>query len=247
MSQTDDRYGKQTMDFVDRVRRLDDYNEICRGMAAELAEFGFAWLTVWSLPQPGQNPTDGIYFNSRPQGFIDRYVERNYIAIDPVVTTLRETLSTMSWSDIPKRRPLQKFEWLIYAEAYEFGASDGFTVPIITPSGQVAVVSPCGADPDLSGRGRAAVEVISMYGFHALERVLNQHPLMAKAREPLSPREREILHWLAAGKSDEDIGEILSLSAAEVAGHIENAQRKLDSLRRIQPVVQALRLGEISI
>jgi LuxR family quorum sensing-dependent transcriptional regulator len=247
MALTGDRYGKRIMDFVDRLRPLDDYNEICRSLAAELAELGFAWLTIWSLPRPGQNIADCVYFNTRPREFVDRYVEKNYATVDPVVTTLRETLDPLSWSDILMRRPLQKFEWVVYAEAGEFGAHDGLTVPIVTPSGQVAVVSPCGFDPDLSQRGRAAVEIIGMYGFHALEHAMSKRPLVTRAREPLSPREKEIMHWVAAGKTDDDIGEILSLNATEVAGQIEIAKRKLDSLRRYQAVVQALRLGEIAV
>jgi LuxR family quorum sensing-dependent transcriptional regulator len=247
MALTGDRYGKRIMDFVDRLRRLDDYNEICRSLAAELGELGFSWLTIWSLPRPGQNLVDCVYFNTRPQEFVERYIEKNYATVDPVVTTLRETLDPLSWSDIPMRRPLQKIEWAVYADAREFGANDGLTVPIVTPSGQVAVVSPCGFGPDLSRRGRAAVEIIGIYGFHALQRVMSKRPLVTRQREPLSPREKEIMHWVAAGKTDDDIGEILSLSAAEVAGHIEIAKHKLDSLRRYHAVVQALRLGEIAV
>lgn len=43
----------------------------------------------------------------------------------------------------------------------------------------------------------------------------------------LTPREREILQWVGAGKSDAQIAEILGLSARTVQKHLENAYVKL--------------------
>ena len=42
-------------------------------------------------------------------------------------------------------------------------------------------------------------------------------------------------------------GQILSIATATVTQHVENAKRKLDALRRTYAVVQAIRLGEISV
>ena len=67
------------------------------------------------------------------------------------------------------------------------------------------------------------------------------------AHTPLTPREREIMQWVAAGKTDDEIGEILTLGTSTVASHIENAKRKLDTFRRTHVVAEAVRLGEISL
>jgi LuxR family quorum sensing-dependent transcriptional regulator len=64
---------------------------------------------------------------------------------------------------------------------------------------------------------------------------------------PLTDREREILQWVAAGKSDDEIADILSIVTTTVTSHVENAKRKLDAFRRTYAVVQAIRLGEISL
>jgi DNA-binding CsgD family transcriptional regulator len=55
------------------------------------------------------------------------------------------------------------------------------------------------------------------------------------------------MQWVAAGKTDDEIGEILTLGTSTVASHIENAKRKLDTFRRTHAVAQAIRLGEISL
>jgi LuxR family quorum sensing-dependent transcriptional regulator len=55
------------------------------------------------------------------------------------------------------------------------------------------------------------------------------------------------MQWVAVGKTDEEIGQILNLGTSTVASHIENAKRKLDTFRRTHAVAQAIRLGEICL
>jgi hypothetical protein len=77
--------------------------------------------------------------NNRPQDYIDRYSEKNYILHDPVVTEFRRNIHPYSWSDIRARRDLKKNEKAIIDEAREWGARDGFMVPIVTRSDRFRV------------------------------------------------------------------------------------------------------------
>ena len=43
----------------------------------------------------------------------------------------------------------------------------------------------------------------------------------------LTPREREVLGWIACGKSNAQIGEILGISGATVSKHLEHIYPKL--------------------
>ena len=49
---------------------------------------------------------------------------------------------------------------------------------------------------------------------------------------PLTPREREIMQWVAVGKTDEEIADILSIGTTTVTSHVENAKQKLDDAFR---------------
>jgi LuxR family quorum sensing-dependent transcriptional regulator len=242
-----DVYGKRTLDFVERLQRLENYDDICRQVTSELEWFGFTCVSSWSVPGPGDDPSDCLLINTRPQDYVDHYIEKNYMIRDPVVTELRRTLTPFSWSDLRARRELSKSERAIIDEGREFGAQDGFMIPIITPSGSVALFSPCGPEPDLTERARAAIEVVGMYSFHALKRALVKRRRTDSVHQPLTPREREIMQWVATGKSDDEIAEILNLSTPTVTWHVENAKKKLDAFRRTYAVVQAIRLGEISL
>jgi DNA-binding CsgD family transcriptional regulator len=61
----------------------------------------------------------------------------------------------------------------------------------------------------------------------------------------MTARESEVLAWVAAGKSDWAIGQILNISGKTVNFHVENAKRKLGVATRVQAVVAALRTGII--
>jgi DNA-binding CsgD family transcriptional regulator len=61
----------------------------------------------------------------------------------------------------------------------------------------------------------------------------------------LTQREREVLCWIAQGKSDWQIGQILRISAKTVNYHAENAKRKLGVATRIQAVLAAIRSGAL--
>ena len=43
----------------------------------------------------------------------------------------------------------------------------------------------------------------------------------------LTPREREVMHWLAEGKSNEEIALILAISAHTVKNHLDKIFKKL--------------------
>ena len=62
----------------------------------------------------------------------------------------------------------------------------------------------------------------------------------------MTPREAQILGWVAEGKSDWAIGQILRISGKTVNFHVENAKRKLGVGTRLQAVVAAMRSGMLS-
>ncbi|MCK0100063.1 helix-turn-helix transcriptional regulator [Qipengyuania sp. S6317L1] len=63
----------------------------------------------------------------------------------------------------------------------------------------------------------------------------------------LSKREVECLRWAAIGKTDMEIGMIMSRSRATVRFHIHNACTKLDAVNRSQTLFKAAQLGYISL
>jgi DNA-binding CsgD family transcriptional regulator len=56
----------------------------------------------------------------------------------------------------------------------------------------------------------------------------------------LTPREQEVLRWIAIGKSNFEVGAILSISPLTVKNHMQKILRKLNVVNRTQAVGKAL-------
>jgi DNA-binding NarL/FixJ family response regulator len=61
--------------------------------------------------------------------------------------------------------------------------------------------------------------------------------------DPLTPREVEVLHWLAEGLENREIAEKLVISEATVRTHVSNILGKLHLASRTQAALYALREG----
>ena len=61
----------------------------------------------------------------------------------------------------------------------------------------------------------------------------------------LTPREKEVLMWIAAGKSSWEIAQIFSCSEAGVNYHFGNIRKKFDVSSRWVALVMALKQGLI--
>lgn len=63
------------------------------------------------------------------------------------------------------------------------------------------------------------------------------------AVDPLSERELEVLHWLASGASNREIGELLYITESTVKRHVYNIFSKLNVRNRTEATLQAIKLG----
>jgi two-component system nitrate/nitrite response regulator NarL len=61
--------------------------------------------------------------------------------------------------------------------------------------------------------------------------------------ERLSPREREILQFIARGQSNKEIARALDLAESTVKIHVQNMLRKLNLSSRVQAAVYAVENG----
>ena len=68
-----------------------------------------------------------------------------------------------------------------------------------------------------------------------------------KASPPLSPREAEIISWVALGKSSWETSKILGISEHTINDHIENAVRKLCAKNRTEAVAIALLTHQVDL
>ena len=247
MRKSRQQYAERTFEFVERVSQLDDHDLICDEIELELLRYGLTSVTIMKIPGPTELFADSILLNTRPREYTEHYENENYLAKDPVVLELSRTMDAYSWGDVRQSQVLSRKQNHIIDEGREFGATDGFMVPIHSLSGELSIFSTCGEDPDLSKSARAALEILGMYGFEALKRTRLKQRHQAPAYQPLTQREREVMQWVAVGKTDDEIAEILSVATTTITFHLQNTRRKLNACNRTYAVVKAIQFGEITI
>jgi two-component system response regulator DegU len=80
-----------------------------------------------------------------------------------------------------------------------------------------------------------------------LERMSAHSGKPAGLHVPLSPREMDVLRWMATAATYREIGQKLFISEETVRSHVKSILTKLDQPNRTQAVVAALKLGLITL
>ena len=209
--------------------------------AARLA--GFSYGMALFLPRDrGLDST--VFADSFPSGWLANYVSCGYQSSDPLMarnmTAVRPfDWSLSEWDDDPQ--PLRQ-RWR--DDNRTMGLHAGLTIPDRSV-GDFKLISLCGENTDLDPQDRTSLH------FAGLEAMNRMHDLGVRPRGAAAPslthRERECLQWIAAGKSDWEIGCILSISEKTVNTHVEHAKHKLGATTRAQAVVMALRCGAVTL
>lgn len=121
-------------------------------------------------------------------------------------------------------------------------------VPVHLPFGQISANSFHPTDPDIDDLSELFAEIGDTLALATRRFIAGYASAMrTKRRIPsdceLSKREVECLRWAAIGKTDREIGMIISLSHATVRYHVHRAGEKLNSVNRAQTIFKAGQLG----
>ncbi len=231
------------------ARTVDEIHDLCSQVceAAGFDYFAYGAEFPVSLVRP-----QTVIISGLPQDWWQRYGERGYIAIDPVVhhTTTRCT-TPLIWNEIdPACAPEPERVTPFLNEASDFGLVSGVTFPVQGRLGESALLSLVSRDSHVNAseritRALPAGQLLAGYIHEAARRVFDADNILLHRTE-LTPRERECLLWAAEGKTTGDTAQILEVSERTVVFHMQNAARKLDVHNRAQAVARAVAQGYVT-
>lgn len=171
------------------------------------------------------------------------YMQRNLHRVDPTIHKSALSIAPVDWGRFEKD---EKFRAVFFA-AEDFGiTAQGLTVPIRGPYGDrglLSVTRKCSAT-EWEKLKRHIMGDLQVAAVHLHDAVMRSDVISRALRQPrLSRREIEVLQWVAAGKSQFDIGDILNISHRTVEVHLRSAREKLGTLSTVQAVGRAIGLG----
>jgi LuxR family quorum sensing-dependent transcriptional regulator len=185
-----------------------------------------------------------MLFRNWPSSWAKLSDERGFSAASIMTTEARARLTPFTWLEARDARALTAVEHEVWESALAFGWRNGFVLPIRGPGGYFATVSMASLEPELDLRpaNRARLQMLATLTH---ERACVLAGLMSHEQpcEKMTPREIECLRWVAAGKTDPEIGEILAISATTVKFHVDRARTKLGARTRAQAVARLVLYG----
>lgn len=184
-------------------------------------------------------------FTTYPDHWKAHYVTNGLQEIDPTLKGAVRSVAPVDWQRLRNDPNYSK----VFSDARDFGLpSQGLSVPIRGMLGDVGLlcVSSRLQETDWTRLKREITGSLLQNAVHLHDTVMSSDPLMKALRRPqLSTRETEVLQWVAAGKSQQDIGDILAISSRTVEVHLRSAREKLCAVSTAQAVGRAVSLGFI--
>ena len=140
----------------------------------------------------------------------------------------------------------QFHESAIYNEYYRrIGIDHALALPLFVDRGLLVSFVLNRKGSDFSDRDCALLDLVREPLAALYRNLLSRKNDRGFAVLPVTPREREVLSWLAAGKTDKDIGAILGMSPRTVQKHLQHIYEKLGVETRTAAVVRAMELGTV--
>jgi DNA-binding CsgD family transcriptional regulator len=181
---------------------------------------------------------------------IDHWVGQNYTLISPTTHACRFQHLQFFWQaggPWPQETALEPIQRKVLEWNVAQGIHGAIVVPTHLPRGRVGSVSWLNRDPALDiepiwRRHRRVLLLAALLFMQIVDRRRGgEAPETAFIY--LTSREIECLTWAGRGKTDQEIGAILSISPSTARFHIENAAQKLNAVTRTQAVAKAAQLG----
>jgi len=238
-------YFDTATEFIDVAKRAANDDELSDSFLKAIRTLGFSDFACLALVDQDNMPNDFVRILSYSDEWMTHYINERYNQIDPTLSLALGSSMPFRWSEKVDAGKLTSKQQQLFHDAADEGIKFGFTVPIHNRLVHSASVSIVGDREDVSQDAYNSVHLMSVYLHEAALRIMNSGK--TKKTTKLTSRERECLKWVAMGKSDWEIGEILGISKNTVHFHVENAKDKFDTFSRVQAVTEALLSNNIAI
>ncbi|MEM1313343.1 MAG: LuxR family transcriptional regulator [Pseudomonadota bacterium] len=188
------------------------------------------------------DPSGGVFTEGFPQSWVDDYLGEKLHRVDPIPHAALKTFEPFHWADVSRLRVLSDAEaaYMRRLDAQRLG--DGLAIQVFGPDGRNGY---CGLGfggdrRELDGDQMRLLQAACQLGHLRYCRLV---PPEAQDTSGLSGREREVLLWLARGKSNGAIADILGCSPHTVDTHVRRIFSKLGVRDRITAAVRAVGSG----
>ena len=232
---------------LDQIGKAETPAELWRLLRRYFRRKGFRGLAyfVVSRGASGERKGFNIFHRGFPKSVTEAYINEGYGEMDPGPAFALARGMPTRWSDMAKLIDAEAIYGGFRARMREAGLGDGYHLPVFGPGGRNGNIS-VGNVAGEEVLENAPVEEMHLAAQAAHMRLCQLLPDYPALEKPLSARELEILGWVARGKSNGVIADILHLSGATVDTYLRRIYDKLDVSDRTSAAVRGVGMGLIT-
>lgn len=216
---------------LDWVERIEAAPTVPGAAAAllDIAKAHFGAQTLSLVTYAGRGASVQVHARMMPDGWIGSDSQRAYDRRSPLEDYCYRTRRPYGWREAMPVADRVFSPFWEYVKGHQM--RDGIVVPRFGWNGALAGVSLGYEALDVPPRERRALAL-------AARSLVDRVPMDIPDVPDLTTRERECLSWVAEGKTDWEIGQILSISQTTVKFHVDTARRKLGAATRAEAAVK---------
>lgn len=240
----------EVLDLLGRIARAERIDQAWSIAGEYFAPLGFArlnyGLTRFRNEMSIGDPEDALFLSTSDAEYSQLYVRDGFYRRTPVYRWLMRNTGMTSWrwvhdDFVAGRLPPEEAEAVRVNARWGIFAGIAISFPE-TPrtKGALGMTADHGLDHDdvdeiLTLHGKAIEAVSHMLHFRIISLPANY------IRRTLTPRQREVLEWVADGKTTQDIAILMSISSAMVEKHLKLARESLN----VETTAQAVAKGTL--
>ena len=230
--------------FLESIQEVDSFEEFQSASIVLRDLLGVKHVIYHWVSSTGEQFGVGTYSSE----WVDRYLEREYLRIDPVIFGCFQRFTPVNWKQLDwSSRAARAF--FIDALAYGVG-NQGFTVPVRGPNGQFALFTLNEDTSDAIWESfikRSERDLVILAHEFNKKALAFENDAVGVYAQPLSPREVTAMTYLANGLSRAQAAQKMEISEHTLRVYIEAARHKLGALNTTHAVARALSSGAIVI
>jgi LuxR family quorum sensing-dependent transcriptional regulator len=233
----------QALEFLTFCDTNQDPAPVVEAFLAAAKSFGFQAAACGAWAGVGKNRKHRFFFLDWPVEWSEFYHRNDFFDDDFMVAEARRRIAPYRWSDVAARGKLAGRQRELHDAAVAFGWREALAVPIHGPNSLQGLVTLATCDDiNLDAARRALLHTMSIAVFERC-RTSSSFGMSDPAPVALSRRELECLQWVAAGKTDWEIAQLLGIKPVTAHYHVERAKAKLGVKTRVEAVAAAVLRG----
>jgi LuxR family quorum sensing-dependent transcriptional regulator len=231
------------LSLTEAINQSSTITEIQEQVLQNLNPYGVEHIFAGVMPARHvsvEEQLSSILFGNWPEEWSVRYFNQGYLEEDPTIAHVRSSQTGLIWNE------LAESNYRVMNEARDFRLNDGITIPMLSCDAVKLGMSFAGERLSRSKELHHRCIYVSAISTARVLEISRKQTDRLNSITDLTAAEHTCLMWVVEGKTNWEIGKILSISERTVEKHIHNCLKKTNSLNRTQLVANCLRMGVIN-